>query len=86
MALVHVDDVADLYVRALGAAPGSIYIAAGADAPAMRDVASWFGDPVSVTADEFGPFADVFALDQRFDSTRAREELGWTPTGAVAAR
>jgi nucleoside-diphosphate-sugar epimerase len=81
MALVHVDDVADLYVRALAAPAGSMYIAAGPDAPAMREVAAWFGDPVSVTADEFGPFAEVFALDQRFESARAREELGWEPRG-----
>jgi nucleoside-diphosphate-sugar epimerase len=79
MPLVHVDDVASLYARAVESAPpGSVYIAAGADAPTMREVASCFGDPVSVTRAEFGPFADAFALDQRFTSARARSELGWS--------
>jgi nucleoside-diphosphate-sugar epimerase len=89
MPLVHVDDVADLYVRALAAPTGAVYIAAGPDAPAMREVASWFGPARSVTREEFGPFADAFALDQTFDSVRARTELGWEPrplSGAAAAR
>jgi hypothetical protein len=55
----------------------------------MREVASWFGRARSVTHEEFGPFADAFALDQTFDSVRARAELGWEPrplSGAAAAR
>ena len=83
MALVHVDDVADLYVRALTAAPGSVYVAAGPDAATMRTVAAWFGEPVSVSPEEFGPFAEVFALDQRFESVLARKELGWEPRALV---
>jgi nucleoside-diphosphate-sugar epimerase len=89
MPLVHVDDVADLYVRALAAPAGAVYIAAGPDAPTMREVASLFGTARSVTREEFGSFADAFALDQAFGSVRAREELGWEPrhlSGAAAAR
>jgi nucleoside-diphosphate-sugar epimerase len=84
MPLVHVDDVADLYARALDAPAGSVYIAAGADAPTMRSVASWFGDARSVTREEFGPFADAFALDQTLGSVRARAELGWAPRAFAA--
>lgn len=78
MALVHVDDLAELYVRLVEAPASGVYIAAGAGAATMREVASWLGDARSVSLEEFGPFAGAFALDQRFSSTRARE-LGWTP-------
>ena len=90
-AMVHVDDIAQLYVAALSAPAGSIY--AGVDdtqSPTMRQVA----EAVSVAAGqpgtarsitmgqarhEFGPLADAFALDQRLSSARARRELNWAP-------
>jgi hypothetical protein len=28
---------------------------------------------------EFGPFADAFALDQRFTAAHARRVVGWSP-------
>jgi nucleoside-diphosphate-sugar epimerase len=84
MPLVHVDDVAELYVRAVESASPGVYIAAGPDAPAMRSVAEALAPGArSVTLDELrasiGPLADALALDQRLGSVRARAELGWSP-------
>ncbi|GAA4563900.1 NAD-dependent epimerase/dehydratase family protein [Planotetraspora kaengkrachanensis] len=89
-ALVHVDDIAELYVRALGAEPGARYNGVGAEAPSVLEVAQAVSEAIgcpgkvaSITLaqarDEMGPIADAFALDQRFTSARAREELGWRP-------
>ena len=90
-AMVHVDDIAQLYVAALSAPAGSIY--AGVDdtqSPTMRQVAEAVsiaagrpGTASSITMrqarHEFGPLADAFALDQRLSSARARRELNWAP-------
>jgi nucleoside-diphosphate-sugar epimerase len=90
-AVVHVEDIAELYVAALGAPAGGVY--AGVDdsqSPTMRQIA----EAVSIAAgrpdtassitleqagDEFGPLADAFALDQRVSAARARRDLGWAP-------
>lgn len=91
-AMVHVDDIAELYVAALAAPAGSVY--AGVDdtqSPTMRQVAEAVsiaagrpGTASSITMgqarQEFGPLADAFALDQRLSSARARRELHWAPT------
>ena len=90
-AMVHVDDIAQLYVAALSASAGSIY--AGVDdtqSPTMRQVAEAVsiaaGEPGTASSitmgqarREFGPLADAFALDQRLSSARARRELNWAP-------
>ena len=90
-AMVHVDDIAQLYVAALSAPAGSIY--AGVDdtqSPTMRQVAEAVsiaagqpGTASSITMGqarhEFGALADAFALDQRLSSARARRELNWAP-------
>jgi nucleoside-diphosphate-sugar epimerase len=90
-AMVHVDDVAELYVAALSAPSGSIY--AGVDdsqSPTMRQIAEAVsvaagrpGTATSITIgqarEEFGPLADAFALDQRISAARARRELNWAP-------
>ncbi|WP_405578456.1 NAD-dependent epimerase/dehydratase family protein [Streptomyces sp. NBC_01190] len=87
--VVHVDDIAELYVLALGAAPGSRYAGVAenlrlADIVQALSVAA--GHPGSIeqlTVDQaverMGPVAEAFALDQRFTSARARRELGWAP-------
>ena len=89
--MVHVDDVAALYVAALSAPAGGVY--AGVDesqAPTMRKVAEAVsiaaghpGTACSITMEqalqEFGPLADAFALDQRLTAQRARRELNWAP-------
>ena len=91
-AVVHVDDIAALYVAALSAPAGSVY--AGVDdaqSPTMREIAeavsvqaSRPGTASSITIgqarQEFGPLADAFALDQHLSAARARRDLGWAPT------
>jgi nucleoside-diphosphate-sugar epimerase len=90
-AMVHVDDIAELYVAALSAPAGSVY--AGVDdsqSPTMRQIAEAVsvaagrpGTASSITIgqarQEFGPLADAFALDQRMTAAHARRELNWAP-------
>jgi nucleoside-diphosphate-sugar epimerase len=90
-ALVHVDDIATLYIAALSAKPGSVYIGVGEGHPTLKQVAEaaargagLAGKTVSITREQaraqMGPVADAFALDQRLTSAKARRELGWAPT------
>jgi nucleoside-diphosphate-sugar epimerase len=89
-ALVHVDDIARLYVAALGAKAGAVYAGVGEVWPTAREVlqaaatgAGLDGRTVPVTLEQaraaMGPVADAFALDQRITPARARAELGWQP-------
>lgn len=89
-ALVHVEDVATLYVASLSAKPGSVYIGVGESHPTMKQVveaaargAGLEGRTASITLEQaraqMGPIADAFALDQRLTSAKARQELGWAP-------
>jgi nucleoside-diphosphate-sugar epimerase len=89
-ALVHVEDIAALYVAALSAAPGAVYVGVGAVNPASKEVAVAIsraaglgGRTHSVTIEraltQMGPLAEAFALDQQLTSARARDELGWIP-------
>ena len=89
--MVHVDDIAELYVAALKSPAGGVY--AGVDhsqSPTMRQIAEAVsvaagqpGTASSITMEqarhEFGPLADAFALDQRVTAAHARRVLGWTP-------
>ena len=88
--LVHVDDLAELYVAALNAQAGSVYNGVGGVDPTTYEIATAIsrgagleGKTVSLSLDEaraqMGPIADAFALDQRFTPARAQAELGWTP-------
>ncbi|MFD7896884.1 NAD-dependent epimerase/dehydratase family protein [Streptomyces sp. NPDC059743] len=90
-ALIHVDDVAELYVLALSAPAGSVYAGVSdQNIPLSRiaqAVAQGVGRAGHITAlsleeaeARMGPIAEAFALDQRFTGARARKELGWTPT------
>ncbi|MFI0899043.1 NAD-dependent epimerase/dehydratase family protein [Streptomyces sp. NPDC020983] len=99
-ALVHVEDLAGLYVAALRARPGSVYAGVGGSNPTAREVAEALshgagldGRTVSLTLEQaradMGPIADAFALDQQLTPQRARDELGWAPaftdpTGVLA--
>jgi nucleoside-diphosphate-sugar epimerase len=84
--LVHVDDLADLYVLALGAAPGSLYFAsAGASIP-VRQIAQLAARqarldavPIEEARKTMGPLADALVLDQLISARKAVEELGWAP-------
>ncbi|ONI74340.1 NAD-dependent epimerase [Kribbella sp. ALI-6-A] len=89
-ALVHVDDISSLYVAALSAPPGSVYVGVGGVNPTAKEVAEAIahaagldGKTVSITLDqardEMGPIADAFALDQQFTPAKAQRELGWSP-------
>ncbi|MEU9245297.1 NAD-dependent epimerase/dehydratase family protein [Streptomyces sp. NPDC048385] len=89
-ALVHVDDIAELYVATLRAQAGAVYVGVGGTNPTAKDCAlavarsvGLDGKVVSITLDQareqMGPIADAFALDQQFTPARAEAELGWTP-------
>jgi nucleoside-diphosphate-sugar epimerase len=89
-ALIHVDDLARLYVAALTAKAGSVYLGVGDVHPTVKEIAEAVargaglaGKTVSITLaqarDEMGPIADAFALDQQLTSAKAQRELGWTP-------
>lgn len=89
--LVHVDDLADLYVRAFESAPpATLLFAAHGPSLRVREIAeaasraaglggrveSW---PVEEARQSLGPFADALTLDQQVSGERARRLLGWSP-------
>lgn len=81
---VHVDDLADLYVRALDASGGQAYIGASGQNPTVREVGealtsepTFAGD--EATVDTMGAFGEALLLDQRADGAKAKS-LGWRPT------
>ena len=88
---VHLEDLADLFVRVLEKAPAAaLYHAAAEPAYRVQQIAeaaslgagaggrieSW---PLDQARQTLGPFADALALDQQLSSQKARRELGWTP-------
>jgi len=97
--MVHVDDLADLYVRALDRAPAaSLFHAvaeeavpvtelavAAARAAGVESVAEAWSLP-DARAGLGSLFADALALDQACSGSRARERLGWRPRGVDAVR
>jgi nucleoside-diphosphate-sugar epimerase len=89
--LVHVDDLADLYVRALErASGGTLFHASDGSAYRVREIAeaasfgagaggrteSW---PLEDARKTLGAYADALALDQLVSSDKARATLGWQP-------
>jgi nucleoside-diphosphate-sugar epimerase len=92
--LVHVDDLADAYVRAaeFGRTGAAYIVADGSTAPvrdlvlAARVAQARPGAPRWMTLNEaraaMGPFADALALDQKVSAARAQRELGWRPRRA----
>lgn len=86
-ALVHVEDVADLFVRALDAPEGSVYPGVTQNV-LMADVCDAVARAVGGKVEELtlsaatarmGPIAEAFSFDQHISGARARTELGWTP-------
>ncbi|RZS37508.1 nucleoside-diphosphate-sugar epimerase [Herbihabitans rhizosphaerae] len=86
-ALVHGDDLGDLYVRALEAEPGSVYLAA-AESVAVRDIAKVVAERTGARVEPWDPadakqhwgvLVDLFLADQVASSAKAHEELGWRP-------
>jgi len=85
---VHVDDLADLYLRALTAPAGGTVLHGIAGQVTMADLAGTAeavrGEPVEpmtleVARQRLGAFADALALDQRVSPRRTRELTGWSP-------
>jgi nucleoside-diphosphate-sugar epimerase len=85
--MVHVDDLADLYVLALAAPARTVLNAAGPSLPAraVTEAAaraagaraeSW---PLEDARARLGVYADALALDQQVSAERARA-LGWRPS------
>lgn len=93
--VVHVDDIADLYVRALDAAEaGSVYLGVS-DVITTKEAAEALAqDPAfpsqvkSIPFEElqarFGGLADAMRLDQQLSGAKAERELGWKPRHADA--
>lgn len=88
---VHVDDLADLYARALEKAPpGSIFHGAQGDSVRVRDAAMAASEaaglpgkiepwPLEEARRTLGAYADALVLDQRISAEKARKILGWEP-------
>jgi len=87
---VHVDDLADLYVRLLDAPPGTLLFAAHGPALRVREVAEAASGaagaagrvefiPLADARLSLGPLADALALDQQISGERARRSLAWRP-------
>ena len=82
---VHVDDLADLYVRVLEQAPGGrTYVGVSGQNPTVRELGEALGevaaeDPAA-TIERLGGFGEALLLDQQASGQRARSELGWQPT------
>lgn len=90
-ALVHVEDIAELYVRALNARPGSVYAGVSGVNPAQKEIVAAVAKAVTgrtaavrhvsleEAREQSGPIADAFALDQQLTGARAQAELAWAP-------
>jgi nucleoside-diphosphate-sugar epimerase len=87
---VHVDDLADLYVKVLESAPGGErYIGANGDNPTVREIglaAAGKGGLVAAedqaaSFERLGePFARALMLDQQAAGAKARLTFGWAPS------
>lgn len=83
---VHVDDLADLYVRALELAPGGrSYIGVSGHNPTVRELGEALAGNVApespeATVERLGGFGEALLLDQQATGSRARSELGWQPS------
>lgn len=89
--LIHVEDLADLYVKALEKAPPAtlLMVAAGASI-SVREIAeaaaraagvpgrieSW---SIEQARERLGAYADALVLDQQVSGTKAERLLGWKP-------
>jgi len=89
--VVHLEDLAELYVRALEHAPaGTLLIAVAGPSVRVADLARAASEgagaggkvvawPLAEARQKLGAYADALALDQQASSRRAEELLGWKP-------
>ena len=89
--VVHVDDLADLYVRVLKIEEGGlVFHGISEEAVKVRDIAIAASEgagipgkispwPLAEARETLGLFADALALDQQISSAKTRTQLGWEP-------
>jgi nucleoside-diphosphate-sugar epimerase len=84
--LVHVDDLAELYVRLVERAPaGSVYYASDASRLTQREIAEAASraagkdGKVAAQQPDGSPYHEALTLDQRISSEKARNDLDWRP-------
>jgi nucleoside-diphosphate-sugar epimerase len=89
--LVHVDDLADLYLLALEKAPpGTLLLGVSGPARPVSEIAAaascgagaggrTVATPLEEARRKLGGYADALALDQQASGRRAQELLGWKP-------
>jgi nucleoside-diphosphate-sugar epimerase len=84
--MVHVDDLAELYVRLVERAPaGSVYYAADASRLTQREVAEAAAraagkdGKVQAQQPDGTPYHEALMLDQQISSEKARNDLDWRP-------
>ncbi|WP_082972974.1 NAD-dependent epimerase/dehydratase family protein [Mycobacterium sp. E2497] len=88
-AVVHADDLGDLYALAVESAPaGSVYLAASDESVRMKDAAKVMADRHSAQVQAWDPadaerywnvMVEALMLDQVATHAHARGELGWQP-------
>ncbi|MFN0244994.1 MAG: NAD-dependent epimerase/dehydratase family protein [Planctomycetota bacterium] len=92
-AMVHRDDLADLYVRAIESTYSGVLNATDGSRSTVRECAEAAsravgaggrvtGMPLDEARHLLGPFADALAVDQHVSSERAATLLGWKPRHA----
>ena len=92
--LVHVDDLADLYLLALEKAPpGTLLLGVSGPSRPVSEIAAaasrgagaggkTIATPLDEARKQMGPYADALALDQQASGRKAQDLLGWKPRGA----
>ena len=90
-ALVHVDDLADLYLLALEKAPpGTLLLGVSGPSRPVSEIAAaasrgagaggrTVATPLEEARKKLGAYADALVLDQQASGRRAQEVLGWKP-------
>jgi len=84
--MVHIDDLAELYVRLVERAPaGSVYYAADASRLTQREIAEAAArgagkdGKVQPQQPDGSPYQEALMLDQQISSEKARNDLDWRP-------
>jgi len=89
--LVHVDDLADLYLLALEKAPpGTLLLGVSGPSRRVSEIAAaasrgagaggrTVATPLEEARNKLGAYADALVLDQQASGRRAQELLGWKP-------